>query len=248
MIYIFRHLTLESNFTLNNELLKKMIDKTYHALNDYMIKYDFIKEICPFKINFFKNKIDPDFKPDFLLFTSKNAFFSLVYEFGNSTQTLNHIFKIPCIAIGSNTQSKLLQITNNVFTHSAINTLEELINRFQEILKRKKILYFRAEKIIGNIEFLKKISEVKEVINYKSIYNEIDLNIKFESNSIFIFGSPSLYYFFLQNFEWSERYIAISLGATTFKSFQNGIQKYNAKGSYEKALKLALNLKLNSFN
>lgn len=64
-------------------------------------------------------------------------------------------------------------------------------------------------------------------------------NTLFPDDSIFIFGSPKHYKTFIKYCKWNPTWLALSLGDTTFNSFDENIRKLNAKGNFAKALQVA---------
>jgi len=93
------------------------------------------------------------------------------------------------------------------------------------LLKNKKILYPRGDKIVSKLPQILKQNNIQcdEIIVYNTKCKQ-KINKIPEKNSIIIFSSPSTIKCFLNNFKWDSSYKAISIGKTTAKYFPDFIK------------------------
>ncbi|MEA2019139.1 MAG: uroporphyrinogen-III synthase [Campylobacterota bacterium] len=166
-----------------------------------------------FKINYIKQYIDFS-SYDALIFTSKNALYSLEYH--------NENWKtIPSYAIAPMTANIIKELDGNLVFTGVTNHGNQFALEIQEKLKGKKVLYLRGSKVVSNlIDTL----QCDEKIVYESICKKNNQNLKPPKDSIIIFSSPSTIKCFLDNFDWDKSYKAISIGKTTAKYFPNYIK------------------------
>ncbi len=161
-----------------------------------------------FKINFIKQNIDFS-SYDALIFTSKNALYSLEYY--------NENWKaIPSYAIAPMTANIISELNGNLVFTGVTNHGDEFALEIQEELKGKKVLYLRGSKVVSN---LIKTLQCDDKIIYESVCKENSQDLKPPKNSIIIFSSPSTIKCFLDNYDWDISYKAISIGQTTAKYF-----------------------------
>lgn len=212
--------------------------KTFSPSNN---NYQDIKEINLLDIEFidieeeFLKNLDSK-KFDFFLFTSRFGIIS-------AHQSNIDLSSTKALVLNGESRKELQKYSSNFFDIECRNAhcLSEFILN-NDIFKNSNIAYFRG-KIIAN-DFKKHLNgylNIIEFISYKSV-NISDITIKqdeLDTNSIFIFSSPSLYKRFLEIFQWRCSFRAIALGDTTFNAFQKDIEKYNANGGYESAITLA---------
>ncbi|RLA77740.1 MAG: uroporphyrinogen-III synthase [Epsilonproteobacteria bacterium] len=161
-----------------------------------------------FEINFIKQNIDFN-TYDALIFTSKNALYSLEHH--------NENWKtIPSYAIAPMTADIIKELNGNLVFTGVTNHGDQFALEIQEKLKGKKVLYLRGSKVVSNlIDTL----QCDAQIVYESICKKNNQNLKPPKNSIIIFSSPSTIKCFLDNFDWDDSYKAISIGKTTAKYF-----------------------------
>ncbi len=201
-----------------------------YLLND--IKYEGVENLNTFGIKYISSDIDIS-KYDALIFTSKNAIYSLA-SFNNTWQ------EIPSYAIASKTANIINKHNGNVvFTGVSSNGndfAKELIPR----LKNKNVLYVRAFKTVSNlVQILKENNiNIEELITYKT--SCLKSNKFLEDNSVFIFSSPSSIECFFKNYTWNNSYKAITIGKTTSEYLPNNIEYIMSKEtSIDECIKLA---------
>lgn len=188
--------------------------------------YDFAKSLIVGEI------VNKDFCLDLkgfdaLIFTSKNAIFSL--ESNAQKYPQMQVYKqIPSYVIGNATAKALEDLEGNLVGISPNAHGGEFTSFLKSTLNPKSsLLYLRAEKIVS------KLDEILEnegfCIHSQIAYRSQALNLtpkqKPPKGSILLFTSPSAYKFFIQNFSWESSYTAIALGKTTYQSFDSEISK-----------------------
>lgn len=191
-------------------------------------------------------------KADYLLFTSKNALKAIINH-----SYFDLLANKQALFIGEKSKNIWLQKGGKYAVSPADLGVSECNNgkKFAEIISPivngKNILYLCGKDRATDFKVLLKDSFIQEVIVYSSIENcNPDTNLSnisenaqssdtFEDESIFIFGSPKHYQVFCKYYRWNLSWLAISLGDTTFQSFGNNVRKLNAKGNFQKALKVA---------
>ena len=186
--------------------------------------YDFAKSLVVGKI------IHEDFCLDLkdfdgLLFTSKNAIFSLQNNAIKHPQ-MQLWKKIPSYVIGRGSAKTLEDLGGNLAYISSNAHGKEFANELSLLLDHgKKYVYFRAFEIVSNLDkdLESKGFCIHSIPSYRSIDSDIVQEIP-PKGSILLFTSPSAYRFFTQKYPWDESYTAIALGKTTFHAFQSGIQ------------------------
>jgi len=185
--------------------------KNIYILSDK--KVDGAKNLPVFTINYIFSDIN-FFKYDALIFTSKNALYSL--EHFNMDWK-----KIPAYAIAPMTANIIKELGGNLVFTGVTNHGDQFALEIQEKLKDKKVLYLRGNLV--NILRDNKI-ECDEKIVYESVCKKNSQNLKPPKNSTIIFSSPSTIKCFLDNFTWDDSYTAISIGKTTAKYFPQFIK------------------------
>ena len=200
-------------------------------------KYDEVFNLPVFKIDYLPITVDIN-NFDALIFTSKNAIYSL------EQAKLNWKNK-ECFAISKKTAQVVKEVGGNlVFTGTASHGNEfalELIDK----LKGKKVLYVKGEKVVSNLFEILKTKEIniKTCNSYKTVCNKEFENISFEQNSIFIFTSPSTVECFFKNYSWDESYKAVVIGKTTANYLPKNIEYYiSDTQSIDSCIQLARNI------
>ena len=149
-------------------------------------------------------------KYDALLFTSKNAIYSL-NSFNSQWK------KIPSYAIAKKTQ-KVIEVNGGVveFVGNSGHG-NDFANELKELLKNKKTLYVRAKKVVSKLtSILKENSiDIDELITYQTKCNNCKELLLIPKNSIIIFSSPSTINCFFKLYSWDTSYKAIVIGKTT---------------------------------
>ena len=161
-----------------------------------------------FKINYIKQDINFD-SYDALIFTSKNALYSLEH-YNENWKT------IPSYAIAPMTANIIKELNGNLVFTGITNHGDQFALEIKEKLKGKRVLYLRGSKVVSNlIDTL----QCDDKIVYESVCKENNQDLKPLKNSTIIFSSPSTIKCFLDNYDWDDSYKAISIGQTTAKYF-----------------------------
>ncbi|RDU69678.1 uroporphyrinogen-III synthase [Helicobacter cholecystus] len=163
---------------------------------------------------------------DGLIFTSKNAILSLEKNSIKYPQ-MQRWRSIPAYVIGQSSAKMLQNLGGNLAYISSNAHGKEFANELSQLLdKRKKYAYFRAYKIVSNLD--KELRErdfcVHSIVSYQSVPANLSQTDLPPKGSVLLFTSPSAYHFFLQKFQWDESYRAVALGKTTFNAFRQGIK------------------------
>ena len=194
--------------------------------------YAEVENLEVFKIEYIESKIDL-LKYDALIFTSKNAIYSL--------ESFNKDWKkIPSFAIAPKTAQVIETLGGNiaftVITSHGNDFAQELI----ELLKNKKVLYIKALKTVSNLVDILKNNDVllDELVVYKTSCKKS--NVALENNSVFIFTSPSSVECFFQQYSWNDSYKAIVIGKTTALYLPKNVDyTISSETSIDECIKLA---------
>jgi uroporphyrinogen-III synthase len=159
---------------------------------------------------------------DAILFTSKNALFS-INSFSSSWKQKD----ILCIAQMTANEVEKLDVDVS-FTGSSGHGDDfayEIIDNLKNKYKNKKLLYLRGDKVVSNLVDILNKNDIKcdQIIVYKTVCKNYNIKPDISKNSIIIFTSPSTIECFFKNFSWDSSYKAISIGKTTAKYFPNYI-------------------------
>lgn len=207
--------------------------KKIYLLND--LKFENIENLEIFEIKYFDLKIDlSDY--DALLFTSKNA----VYSLNHSNKVW---FKKPAYAISEKTADAILKLKGNLVFTGQNGHGNEFAYELIEKLKNKKVLYVKALKTVSSISKILKENNIflDELIAYQNICKQSQKEL--EKDSIFIFTSPSSIDCFFKNYNWDKSYKAIVIGKTTASYMPKDINfQISSKTSVEECIKLAFSL------
>ena len=147
---------------------------------------------------------------DTLMFTSKQAVIT--------TNNIDKKWKdIPSIAIGKATKNQIENLGGEVIYQPKHFYGEELAKDIELFFYNRNILYLRPKIIsFDSKEYLRQKNIIlNEQIIYETNCIKYNKNLKPPINSIIIFTSPSTIKCFLENFEWSDSYIAIVIGNST---------------------------------
>ena len=169
--------------------------------------YSEVENIEVFQIEYIKSKIDL-LKYDALIFTSKNAVYSL--------DSFNKDWKkIPSFVIAPKTASIIEKLGGKIAFTGITSHGNEFAQELIELLKNKKVLYIKASKTVSNLVEILKKNEVllDELVAYQTTCKKS--NVLLEDNSIFIFTSPSSVECFFKQYIWKDSYKAIVIGKTT---------------------------------
>jgi len=171
-----------------------------------------------FDIHYIKPSIDIA-SYDALIFTSKNAIYSLE-NFNINYQN------IPSYAIAPKTAQILKEYNSNIVYTGQTGHGNDFANEIKYKLENKKVLYIRAKKIVSNlIDILK----CDDVIVYETICKKQIIKTNIKENSKIIFTSPSTIQCFFDKYIWDDSYIAICIGKTTASYLPKGINFFISK-------------------
>jgi len=186
-----------------------------YLLSNVKSNQEDIINLSVFDINFIKPTIDFN-SYDALIFTSKNAIFSL--------ENFNIDYhKIPSYAIASKTATILKTYNSNLVYTGVSGHGDQFANEIKEKLYGKKVLYVRAKKVVSN---LTNILKCEEVIVYETVCKNQEKQNKITKDSIIIFTSPSTIKCFFSNYKWHDSYIAICIGKTTASYLSKDIKYF----------------------
>ena len=154
---------------------------------------------------------------DTLMFTSKKAV--------ETADEIDASWKnFPTIAIGSATKKRIEALGGNVIYSPADFYAKVLSRDVVSFFNNNKILYLRPEKVSFDIKnFLEKEGiNLEEQIIYRTTCVHHNMEKQPKEGSIIIFTSPSTITCFLENYQWSESYIAIVIGESTKEHLPQG--------------------------
>lgn len=195
-------------------------------------KYEGIENLEIFQIEFLKKNIDLT-KYDALIFTSKNAIYSL--------DSFNKDWKnVPSYAIAPKTASIIKSLGGKISFIGNSGHGNDFAYELIPLLKDKKALYIKALKTVSDLPKILKENDifVDEVITYKTSCKES--NKVLEDNSIFIFTSPSTIECFFKQYSWKDSYTAIVIGKTTAKYLPKDVNyEISLETSVDECIKLA---------
>lgn len=189
-----------------------------------------------FKVKSLNYNLDTT-KYDALVFTSKNAIFSLE-ENGIDWK------KIPSYLIASKTAKEALKLGANIAFVGESGHGNDFAKELIPHLKNKKVLYLKALKTVSNLpEILRENSiDLDEVVVYETTCNDDLKIIDLEKNSTIIFTSPSSVECFFKKFSWHSSFKAIVIGKTTALYLPEYIKDYQISSTTDvkECVKLAL--------
>ena len=180
-----------------------------YLLND--MKIEGIKNIPLLEIQFIPEELDVE-KYDVLVFTSKNAAYSL--------DSFNNKWKnIPCYVIAPKTAKVIEELGGKIGFVGNSGHGNEFAAELMPHLKNKKVLYLKAKRVVSNLVGLLKDAkiDITDVVVYETIQKQRNHNEIPSKNSVIIFSSPSTVEYFFENFTWDESYKAVVIGHTTAK-------------------------------
>lgn len=199
------------------------------------LEYDGVENLEVFYIEYIKSQIDLK-KYDALIFTSKNAIYSI--DSFNEDWT-----NIPAYAIAPKTAEIISNYNGNLVFTGITSHGDDFAKELIPLLKDKKVLYIKALKTVSSlVDILKDENiDIDELITYKTSCKKSDEIL--EKNSTFIFTSPSSVKCFFKNYSWDDSYKAIVIGRTTSKYLPSNINYHiSSKTSIEECIKLAQEL------
>ncbi len=200
------------------------------------LKFNNIENLEVFKINYLEiDNLNLDYY-DALIFTSKNAVYSLDNITNKWRNKDSYVIAPKTADVVSKLGGKLKFVGKNGHGNAFAYELTER-------LKGKKALYIRAKRTVSFLaNILKENSiDIESVITYETVCS--DKKISIEDNAIIIFTSPSSVECFLKKYEWQESYKAVVIGETTAKYLPKYIEYFvSDKTSVEECIKLASKL------
>ena len=194
--------------------------------------YAEVENLEVFKIEYIESKIDL-LKYDALIFTSKNAIYSL--------ESFNKDWKkIPSFAIAPKTAQVIEKLGGKIAFTGITSHGNDFAQELIELLKKKKVLYIKALKTVSNLVDILKNNDVllDELVVYKTSCKKS--NVALENNSVFIFTSPSSVECFFQQYSWNDSYKAIVIGKTTALYLPKNVDyTISSETSIDECIKLA---------
>lgn len=170
-----------------------------------------------FDIGILPQEIDLS-KYDALIFTSKNAVYSL--------DSMDQTWKAkPAYVIAPQTANVVAQLKGNL----AFTGKEKHGNAFAlelcQKLEDQKVLYIRGAEVVSDLVKILNSHDVlcEEMIVYETVCKEFDTEPVLPKNATIIFSSPSSIKCFLKNIAWDESFKAVSIGHTTAQYFPSYI-------------------------
>ena len=176
------------------------------------IPFDGVENLEVFKIKFIPSVININ-EYDALIFTSKNAIYSL--------DSFNNEWKnIDSYAIAPKTASIINEYGGKVKFIGKSSHGNDFAKELTPLLKNKKCLYIRAEKVVSKLCQVLKNDKIciDELVTYRTVCNVDSLDTKIENNSTIVFTSPSSVNCFLKKYKWNNTLRAVVIGKTTAKS------------------------------
>ena len=194
--------------------------------------YTEVENLEVFKIEYIESKIDL-LKYDALIFTSKNAVYSL--------ESFNKDWKkIPSFAIAPKTAQVIEKLGGKIAFTGITSHGNDFAQELIALLKNKKVLYIKALKTVSNLVDILKNNDVllAELVVYKTSCKKS--NVALENNSVFIFTSPSSVECFFQQYSWNDSYKAIVIGKTTALYLPKNVDyTISSETSIDECIKLA---------
>ena len=195
-------------------------------------KYSNVENLEVFQIKHIKSEIDL-LKYDALVFTSKNAVYSL--------DSFNKDWKkIPSYVIAPKTANVIEKLGGNIAFVGVTSHGNEFAQELLKVLRNKKVLYVKALKTVSNLVGILKENKIQldELVAYETSCR--DSKIDLEDNSIFIFTSPSSVECFFKQYLWKDSFKAIVIGKTTAEYLPKNVDfTMTVETSIDECVKLA---------
>ena len=198
-------------------------------------KFDGVENLEVFEIEYLRFDLDLE-KYDALVFTSKNAIFSLEENGINWKST-------PSYVIAPKTADIAKKFGANIAFIGFSGHGNDFANELIPYLKNKKTLYIRALKTVSNLTNILKENgiDIDEIISYKTSCNKQEEKKALDKNSTIIFTSPSSVECFFKKYSWEDSFKAIAIGKTTALYLPKNIKcEISSLTSVEECVKLAL--------
>lgn len=205
-----------------------------YLLNKEKFQDERIENLEVFEITYLDFDIDLK-KYDALIFTSKNAIYSIERSNKDWINIPSYIIAKSSAKIAQDFGAKIAFIGKS--GHGKDFAYELL-----EVLKNKKVLYLRALKTVSNLTNILRQNNINvdEVIAYKTSCSNNKIN-PLEKNSIIIFTSPSSVECFFNKYEWDKSFKAIAIGKTTASFLPNYVNfELSKMTSIQECINLAL--------
>ena len=197
-------------------------------------KFDDVENLEVFEIEYLRFDLDLE-KYDALVFTSKNAIFSLEENGINWKST-------PSYVIAPKTADIAKKFGANIAFIGFSGHGNDFANELIPYLKNKKTLYIRALKTVSNLTNILKENgiDIDEIISYKTSCNKQEEKKALDKNSTIIFTSPSSVECFFKKYSWEDSFKAIAIGRTTAMYLPKNIEcEISSITSVEECVKLA---------
>ena len=197
-------------------------------------KFDGVENLEVFEIEYLRFDLDLE-KYDALVFTSKNAIFSIEENGINWKST-------PSYVIAPKTADIAKKFGANIAFIGFSGHGNDFANELIPYLKNKKTLYIRALKTVSNLTNILKENgiDIDEIISYKTSCNKQEEKKALDKNSTIIFTSPSSVECFFKKYSWEDSFKAIAIGKTTALYLPKNIKcEISSLTSVEECVKLA---------
>ncbi len=191
-----------------------------------------------FEIEFIPQDIDLK-SYDAIIFTSKNGIYSI--------DSFNQDWKdIPSYAIAPLTADVIKEYGGKLVYTSSQSYGDDFAQELIPILKDKKAIFLRAQKVISNLDGILKDAgiDLVDIAIYKTVIKKsIDKSLQPPKGSTIIFSSPSTIDGFFTHFTWDDSYKAVAIGRVTAAHLPNEIDcKVAPKPSLPGCVEFASNL------
>ena len=199
------------------------------------IPFEGVENLEVFKIEFIPSSINLK-EYDALIFTSKNAIYSLD-SFNQEWKNIDSYAIAPKTATVINENGGKVKFTG-ISSHG-----NEFAKELILLLKNKKCIYIRASKVVSKLCEILKNNDVyiDELVTYKTICNVDLLNTEIEDDSTVVFTSPSSVNCFFKKYKWNDTLRAVVIGKTTAKYLPKNVKfEISSTTSIEECIKLAL--------
>ncbi len=165
-------------------------------------------------------------KYDALIITSKYALTSI----DSYTSTWK---EKPIYAIAPQTAKVVKKLNGNLKFIGTTNNGNDFALELTKILKNKKVLYLRGEKVVSSLSDILNEEKIKcdDLVVYKSICSTLNEKQILPKYSTIIFSSPSTSECFFKNYNWDKSFKAVVFGKTTASYLPKEIKAYISKES-----------------
>ncbi len=163
---------------------------------------------------------------DALIVTSKYALTS-INSFSSTWK------EKPIYVIAPQTAKVVKALNGNLKFIGTTNNGNDFALELIELLKNKKTLYLRGEKIVSSLSGILNKANIKcdDIAVYKSICSTLDEKQILPKSSIIIFSSPSTIECFFKNYSWDDSFKAVAFGNITASYLPKNITVTISKNS-----------------